>query len=201
MNGTIKIQEANLHGKISPLANLSGSIRQKIDLRGSLTIPQVIYVGGTDNTYILVDDYGNEVAAVLSDEPVNLDATEEDIRLGKQAATSKGVTVGEKFIPAYHTKEGAELIMPNSKYVIAGLKHMDLYDFTSLQAIFCEFNSSISDSVSTHAVSINGNVYRAQSTSVLSVVTKSDTNKVIDFGIMNDTEKPQIIRFFTYKEI
>ena len=47
-----------------------------------------------DNVYILVDDHGNELSAVMTEEIVDLTATANDIRTGKTAVTDDGVTVG-----------------------------------------------------------------------------------------------------------
>lgn len=47
------------------------------------------------NTYILVDQDGNEIPAVLTDEEVDLTATAKDIRAGMTAVTDEGVVEGE----------------------------------------------------------------------------------------------------------
>lgn len=47
-----------------------------------------------DNTFILVDEQGNELAAVLTEEKVDLTATANDIRSGQTAVTDDGVTIG-----------------------------------------------------------------------------------------------------------
>lgn len=157
--------------------------------------------GGVPDTLILVDDGGNEYTAVMTEEEVVLDASENDIREGKVAATDKGVTTGTKVIPAYHTNEGFIGIPDGSKFNITSLQQMDLYDFTKLQAIICDFNTSLSDSVAADKVSIDGKLYAVQSTEAISTVTANKTDKSIDFGIINDTGNLQILRFFTYKEI
>lgn len=155
---------------------------------------------GIERTYILVDDDGNEATAVFSDDDVTLDATANDIREGKTAATVYGVTVGKKFIPAYRTTEGVQIIQAGSEMIISQLASGNRYDFTKLQAIICPFNTNLVDSVSAEKVVINGNVYEVGSTDSLSEVTKDDDNKTISLGITNTGTTPCVIRYFTYKE-
>lgn len=47
-----------------------------------------------DNTYILVDEQGNELPAVLTEEKVDLTAEASDIRIGKTAVIDDGVVTG-----------------------------------------------------------------------------------------------------------
>lgn len=70
--------------------------------------------GSGDDTqaYILVDENGVEIPAVLVDEYTVFDATANDIRAGKTAATEEGVTLGTKEIPAYYVEEGYVAIPP-----------------------------------------------------------------------------------------
>ena len=56
-------------------------------------------------TFLLCDEAGTEVVAVVVGEETLFTATENDIRLGAVAATDKGVTTGEKFIPSYVVTE------------------------------------------------------------------------------------------------
>lgn len=156
---------------------------------------------GLAQTYILEDENGNEIVGVVSDEEVVLDATVNDVREGKTFASGFGVMTGEKEIPAYHTNQGSVLIPAGSEVKISSLDHLDTYAYTKLQAILCDFNTSISDSVSAIKVSIDGHVYDVRSADSLSEVTKNDSDKTIDFGIINETSNPQILRYFTYKEI
>ena len=149
---------------------------------------------GIERTYILVDDDGNEATAVFSDDDVTLDATANDIREGKTAATVYGVTVGEKFIPAYRTTEGVQFIQAGSEMIISQLASGNRYDFTKLQAIICPFNTNLDDSVAAEKVVINGNVYEVGSTDSLSEVTKDADNKTISLGITNTGTTPCVIR-------
>lgn len=151
-------------------------------------------------TYILVDEKGNEVVGTLVEQQTVFDATPNDVREGKVFASELGMKTGEKVIPSYNTTEGIKVITVGSECKIL-LNHLDKYDFTKLQVIICPFNSSLSDSVAANKVSINGNVYEANSAEVLSTVEKNDVDKTIELGITNDTDKPLILRYFTYKEI
>ena len=54
-------------------------------------------VGGiTSNgkTFILVDEDGNEIVGTVVEEITMFDATAEDIKIGKVAATDSGIVVG-----------------------------------------------------------------------------------------------------------
>lgn len=177
--------------------SLCGTIESKQSVSG------ILEMGGStlEQTYILRDVDGRELVAVVSDEEVTLDATPNDIREGKVAATDTGVTIGEKVIPAYHTNQGAILIPVGSEFKITSLLDLDAYDYTKLQAVICDFNTSLSNSVSTNKVVIEDHVYAVHSVTSLSVLVKNEINKSVDFGIINDTGIPQILRFFTYKEI
>lgn len=155
---------------------------------------------GLERTYLLVDEAGNEVPAVMVDKETTLDATENDIRLGSTAVTADGVTEGKKYIPAYHTTEGIEFVPAGSEVKITNLSSEDAYDFTKLQAIICPYNSSIEDSVAAEKVAIDGNVYAAQSAEVVATITKDSEAKSISLGITNVGTVPLIIRYFTYKE-
>lgn len=159
-------------------------------------------VGGSPlvKSYILETEDGKEIPAVLTAQEVVFDATPNDIREGKVAATGDGVTVGEKVIPSYNTSEGYKVIRPGSKFTIP-LKSMRLYEYTKLQAIICPYNSSLSNSVSAEKVAINDNVYEVNSDVSISIVRKDDLEQSIDLGITNNTDKPYILRFITYKEI
>lgn len=149
------------------------------------------------NTYILQDPNGNEVVAVLVDERTVFDATANDIRLGKVAATDAGVTTGEKVIPSYNTSEGVVIVPIGS---VCKITHPD-YDYTKLQGLLCEFNTSLLNSVCTSKVVINDNVYDVNSVSSLAVLTKDHDRITINFNVVNDTNKMCVIRYFMYKEI
>ena len=153
---------------------------------------------GIGKTFILQDEDGNELVGVVVDQNTIFDATANDIRAGKVAATMEGVTTGEKDIPAYNTSEGYKLIPVGSTVKITNLKNCE---YTKLQVLLCKLNTQASDSVATEKVSIDGKVYAVNSTDAISTVTVEAANNAINLGITNDGEKPLIIRYFTYKEI
>lgn len=151
-------------------------------------------------SFLLVDENGKEIPAVLVDEETVFTATENDIRIGTTAATEKGFTEGTKVIPSYQTMEGVQVIPAGSEFKISFLSVGNMYDFTKLQALACLFNTSLNDSVSTIAVGINGKVYPVESTTAAAEITKDHENKVVNFGVTNTYGTPCIIRYFTYRE-
>ena len=51
-------------------------------------------ITGYCKTFVLVDEDGNETVGVVVDELTLFDATAEDIKIGKTAATDSGVITG-----------------------------------------------------------------------------------------------------------
>ena len=149
-------------------------------------------------TYILVDEDGNEVPAVLVDEKVDLSATANDIRLGTTAVTAEGVTSGEKEIPAYHTEQGRQLVEPGESLDI--LMYSDRCQYTGLNVIVCAYSGAADTSVSAEMVVINDKLYPAGSVEALSEVTVDTENQSIKLGIVNTGETPLLVRYMTYKE-
>lgn len=155
--------------------------------------------GSTDQTYILVDETGKEFTAVMVDEKTVFDATANDIRFGKVAATETGVTTGTKDIPAYYTMEGYEKIRSGKPMRINLYSH--LCEYTKLQVLVCAYGDSFNGSVSTEKVAIDGRVYAVNSTIPLAEVVVDSENQAIDLSLVNDNENAVLIRFFTYKEV
>lgn len=153
--------------------------------------------GGVGKTFIIQDAAGNELVGVVTDRAVVFDATPNDIRLGKVAATQNGVTTGEKVIPPHYTTSGYKAI-PNGSSI--EIKNLDMYDYTKLIAVVCGYGGSLANSVSAQKISINDKVYPVGSTEVLSNVTVIDENKSINFGIINDSGAICVIHYMTYKE-
>jgi hypothetical protein len=150
------------------------------------------------STIILEDNYGVQVAAMLTNEKVRLTANKDvDIRDGTTAITSEGLVTGNKEIPAYHVTEGTKVI-PNNGECKIGIPN---YKYTRLQAIVCSFNTNLSNSVAAEKVVINGKLYPVSSTEVDNIVDIDDETKSIDLGIINTSGKPYLIRYFSYKEI
>lgn len=151
------------------------------------------------NTYILVDEDGNEYTAVVSDEPVNLDATANDIRIGTTAATNTGVTEGTKVIPSYIVVEGFCEVASGAEMKIK--MYSEMCHYTKLQAMVCDYNDTVINSVSTNKVVIESKVYNVNSTEALSEVAVDSENLAIDLSIINESDKTVLIRYFTYKEV
>lgn len=156
--------------------------------------------GGLPKSFLLETEDGVQLVGVTVGEETVFDATPNDVREGKTYAGDDGVKIGEKIIPSYNTTEGIVLAPVGSDCSIQ-LQEQDKYDYTKFQAIICSFNSSISNSVAADMVSINDSVYKSNSTTVLATVEKREADKRIALGIKNETTKPLIIRYFTYKEI
>lgn len=51
-------------------------------------------ITGYGKTFIIVDEKGNELTGVLVDEMTIFDATADDIKLGKIAASDSGIVIG-----------------------------------------------------------------------------------------------------------
>lgn len=193
----------NIDDLKSTLTSLADSIREKTGTEHRMTLGEmkagVDYLPSSadDNTFILVDENGNEVPAVLTRNEVDLTATANDIRDGSVAVTDDGVTEGTKEIPAYHTYDGSRLVM--NKALLA-VPHND-YDYTKFQAIVCGYNTNSSNSVAAIKVAINDNVYNVMSTTPLAQLIKDHDNNRVSFGINNDSGGINIIRYIMYKEI
>lgn len=150
------------------------------------------------NAYILIDESGNNIPAVLVSEEQVFTATANDIREGSVAATEAGVTVGTKEIPSYIVSEGVVVILPGEKFLIP--LPGDKCNYTELQAILCKFNTSVTNSVESDMVSIKSNVYAMNSGDSISTVTSDESNGLIDLGITNDSNNIYVVRYFSYKE-
>lgn len=177
--------------KQSLTGNIAGSKRA---LTGNIVIGTIIE--DDTQTYILVDEEGNELPAVVVNEETVFDATANDIRIGKVAVTNDGVTTGTKEIPAYHTTQGWAVV-PNGGELSFRSRQ---FDYTKLQAIVCTFNTSESSSVSSEKVVINDNLYNVNSIESISSVSKDENNQCVDFGSINDIGEHCIIRYFMYRE-
>lgn len=156
--------------------------------------------GSPAKTIVLRDENGNEFVAVLVDEEVDFTATADDIREGKVAATDYGVTVGEKYIPGYLASHGIKIITSGKQFSIK-LPDNDLYDYTKFQAMLCIFNKNSTNSVNCDRVVIENNLYGVLSTVSLSEIQLDHEDKTIEFGVMNETSSPYLIRYSTIKEV
>ena len=157
--------------------------------------------GGSDSDdkmFILLDEDGTEYPAVVVNEETVFDATANDIREGKIAATEEGVTIGTKEIPAYITTEGSKLIRAGKPMIITTTGNK--YEYTKLLAAVCAYNTSMSNSVAVTMSCINDYVYPVASTEVLAAVTIDRDAKNINLGLVNDSTNSVVIRYITYKE-
>ena len=195
-------------GSITQRDKLTGIISAQRGLRASIASHRVLKAtvskAKTDNerVFILRDESGKELVGILVSNETVLTATADDIRKGKLAVTEEGVVEGTKIIPSYHTAEGTKLIMPGKELIINFSSFaIPQHDYTKLQAIICSYNTSIPKSVSAQKVSIGDNVYNVNSTEKISTVVKNDDKKQIEFGIVNETDSPCVIRYITFKEI
>lgn len=166
----------------------------RVNLTGSIGVGKIYR---DTNVYILVDEDGNEIPAVVADEPFELTATTNDIRIGTVAVTEDGIVTGEKEIPSYYVNEGVRAIPPGKAFTLTTAD----WDYKKLQALFCEFNTSLTDSVYTDKISINDLVYNVLSIDELSQVLKDEENERVDFGIINTSDKRYLLRYFMYKEV
>ena len=151
-----------------------------------------------DVVYILEDDNGNEVVAVMSENEVVFDATANDIRAGKIAATATGITEGTKEIPAYRADEGSVKIKVGQSMDIPLLS--DMCHYTVFQAIVCDFNADMYNSVSAEKVVINDSVYNTGSTSALADVRVDADLQTIKLGVTNTSSTPDVIHYMIIKE-
>lgn len=180
------------------LTSIADAIRDRTGDTEKLALAQMpaeieyMPAGDDGETYILVDENGNEIAAVLTEEEVDLTATANDIREGVLAVTDDGIIEGTKEIPPYITTEGMVAVLAGKEFAIKSIRENAL--FTKLQALFC------TNSVVTDKVCINTKVYPVNSKEVLSTVTVDTENQIIDFGIINDGTSLYMIRYITYRE-
>lgn len=162
-------------------------------------------VGGmfkTPDTFIIQDEDGKEYTAVMVEEEVDLNATANDIRKGLLAANNDGVVEGEKVIPKYHTEEGYRIIPKGSEVTIPDINpEIGSYDYTKLQGIICLYNTNLTNSVASEKVALLDSVYNVQSAVPVSAIVKNHDSKLIEFGIVNDSDTVWILRYFMYKEV
>ena len=182
---------------IDKIKAIADAIRDRTGVTGKMSLDEmaetISYMdAGSDDTqtYILVDEYGNEYPAVLVDEAVTLTATTNDIRIGTTAVTEEGVVTGEKEIPPYYASEGTKIITNGSAFVIS----INDYEYTKLQAILCPFNTDVTNSVSAEKVVINDSLYPVLSTSAEAVISVNNDLGRIELGITNTSGIPYRIR-------
>ncbi|MDD6828012.1 MAG: hypothetical protein PUE12_18240 [Oscillospiraceae bacterium] len=146
----------------------------------------------------IVDNNGNTIIGTVTDSEITLDATRDDVKVGKTFASTDGIQEGID-TRTYRTNHGVELILPGESFSIL-LDKYDTYDYTKFQAMIAEFNTTELDSINISKISINDAVYSANSNTKLSNVTKNTSSKSINLNMTNSTDHTYIIHYNTYKE-
>ena len=146
----------------------------------------------------IVDGAGNTLIGTVTDSEVNLDATREDVKIGKTFAANDGIQEGTD-TRTYRTTQSSRLILPGSDFSIP-LSEYDKYNYTKFQCIIAKFNTSSIDSVETNRIAINDNVYMVNSVDAISQVTKNIDTKSVDLNITNNTDDIYMVHYSTYKE-
>ena len=146
-------------------------------------------------TYCVTVDGENKTYAVLyGEERAELTATPNDIRLGTVAITNKGITEGEKDIPAYYSRYGVRKFTKGKEVKISTPE----YDYKSLMASIATFNKSLSESTYINIASVGDAMYECKSNTKSSDITKDLVNEQINFGLT--TEEDSVIRYFVVRE-
>lgn len=148
-------------------------------------------------TLVLVDEDGNEITGVITENVQVFDATPADVKIGKIFAGDEGVKEGTA--KTYRTTCGRIGIAPGELAVIP-LSKYNSYDYTELQCIISEFNTTLLNSVSAIKVVINDKIYVVNSINSVADVTKDVDSKSINLNFINDGENDIVIHFFTYRE-
>ena len=154
---------------------------------------------GFPKTYILTDSAGNEFTGVYVESETIFTATDNDVREGLVYASDNGVSTGTKVIPIYHAREGSKIITPGNELEVP-LEPNDIYDYTYLQCIICQWDTSLPLSLIDIYKVIDSNVYQTGSNVALQSVTKVEQTKSINLGISNTGDVPVVIRYCVYKE-
>lgn len=160
-------------------------------------------VGGALNakTFMLEVNGGKtEIAATVVGEQTVFDATENDVRKGMTFASSNGVKIGTKNIPAYETRMSSCVIKPNESCSIP-LSDEDRYAYTKFQCIIVVYSSDYSNNVTTKYISMNDGLFSVETSSKVSNITKNSKTKSIDLNMTNNSSDDYEIIYFTYKEI
>ena len=150
-------------------------------------------------TLLFVDESGNEVTGVVTENMQMFDATPADVRINKTFVSDNGIGIGENTI-TYRTSEGSEYILPGLKFCVSDLGTYNEYNYTKLQCIIAKYSSNQNERASAEKIVLNDSVYNVGSSVVLSTVTKNADDKSIDLNIVNNTEDIYIIYFFTYAQ-
>lgn len=146
----------------------------------------------------IVDNNGNTIIGTVTDSEITLDATRDDVKVGKIFASADGVQEGID-TRTYRTTHASKTILPGEQFSIP-LEDYEQYNYTKFQAMIAEFNTTQYNSVSVVKISLNDAVYDVNSTIKISDVTKNSSTKSIDLNITNNTNNTYVIHYSTYKE-
>lgn len=149
-------------------------------------------------TLVLVDEDGNELTGVVTENVQMFDATPADVRINKTFVSDNGIETGENTI-TYRTSEGIRLVLPETQFSIA-FDGYDQHDYTKLQCIITKYASNSSERMGAEKIVLNNNVYDVGSSTSVSEITKNSETKSIDLNITNNSSDVYMIYFFTYKE-
>lgn len=159
------------------------------NVTGGFGVPKLIEITDID---------GNVFIGAVTDSKVNLDATRDDVKIGKKFASNDGISEGTD-TKAYRTTQASRLILPGDNFSIP-LDKYDIYNYTKFQAVIAEFNTTFADSVKVNRIALNDAVYHVNSSTKISDITKNTLTKSVDFNIVNDTENSYVIHYMIYKE-
>lgn len=149
-------------------------------------------------TFILEDSDGNTIEGVVVDQITIFDATPKDVKIGKIFASEDGIAEGTD-TKTYRTTCGSIGIAPGESAIIPLSKYNN-YDYTELQCIIAEFNTTLLNSVSANKIVLKDKVYDVNSINSIADVTKDIDLKSINLNFINDSEDDIVIHFFTYRE-
>ncbi|MGN5456820.1 MAG: hypothetical protein ACI4XN_12565 [Candidatus Kurthia intestinigallinarum] len=158
------------------------------NVAGGFGMPKIIEI---------VDDNGNSFVGTVTDSEVVLDATRDDVKIGKIFAGNDGIEEGND-TKTYRVDTGTRYISADSEFKII-LEDYDMYDYSQLQAMIMPYDTSMDQSTAVNKTVINNSVYNTGSNTAVSSVSIDNDNKAINLGITNGST-PHIIRYFLYKE-
>ena len=146
----------------------------------------------------LTDENGNTLIGTVTDSAIDLDATRDDVKMGKTFASSEGILEGKNTI-TYRVRTGYRIIQPGENFSIP-MSDYNQYDYTKLQCIIAPYNTSFADSVAADKIVIGDCVYAVGNTIKLADVIKNFTTQSIDLSITNESGNIYLIYYFTYRE-
>lgn len=152
---------------------------------------------GFPKSFVITDDSGNELTAVVTDEVKVFDATPSDVRMNKIFASENGIQTGENTI-TYITTAGYQIFAPNSNISI-NLSERNKYNYDLFQCMICLADlGNINNSVAAKMIAVNNGVYEVNSAIKIADISKNSESKSIDFNITNNSENYYLVYFFTY---